>query len=80
MLVLSRRVDEEIVIAGDIRVKVLAVKGNQVRVGITAPRSVIVKRQELVANCSEGAVSSKVERDRENDNGLSTYSEQGRAP
>ncbi len=47
MLVLTRRVGEEIVIDGDIRVTVLEVRGNQVRLGIVAPQDVRVLRQEL---------------------------------
>ena len=38
MLVLSRRVGEEIVIGGDIRISVVAIRGQQVRLGITAPK------------------------------------------
>ena len=55
MLVLTRRIGEEIVIAGNIRVTVLAVEGPRIRVGITAPPSVPVVRLELLARCSEGA-------------------------
>ncbi|MBC7819205.1 MAG: carbon storage regulator CsrA [Planctomycetaceae bacterium] len=47
MLVLARRVGEEIVIGDDIRVTVLEVRGNQVRLGIVAPKSVRVLRQEI---------------------------------
>lgn len=47
MLVLTRRLGEEIVINGDIRVQVLLVKGDRVRLGITAPASVPVDRQEI---------------------------------
>ncbi len=47
MLVLSRRMGEEIVIGGEIRIKVVSVKGNQVRIGVSAPRSVSVDRQEV---------------------------------
>jgi carbon storage regulator len=54
MLVLSRRIGEEIMIAGDIRVTVVAVN-ERVRLGITAPSSVDVSRQELIARCSERA-------------------------
>jgi carbon storage regulator len=55
MLVLTRRIGEELRIAGDIHVTVVAVKGNQVRLGITAPSSVCVARRELLAECSEDA-------------------------
>ena len=47
MLVLSRRLGEEIVIDGNIRVTVVAVKGDRVRLGIAAPPSVPVDRQEV---------------------------------
>ena len=47
MLVLTRRSGEEIVIDGDIRVIVVAVKGDKVRLGITAPPSVSVDRSEV---------------------------------
>jgi carbon storage regulator len=54
MLVLSRRIGEEIIIAGDIRVTIVGVKGQRVRVGITAPRSVSVARQELLVRSIDG--------------------------
>ena len=47
MLVLSRNIGEEIVIAGNIRVCVVAVDGTRVRLGIAAPRQVIVDRKEV---------------------------------
>jgi carbon storage regulator len=57
MLVLTRRIGEEVVIATDIFVRVVAVKGKQVRLGIQAPSSVSVARPELLSECSldEGA-------------------------
>ncbi len=47
MLVLSRRVGEEIVINDNIRVTVVAVKGDRVRLGVVAPREVTVDRAEV---------------------------------
>ncbi|MDI3340320.1 MAG: carbon storage regulator CsrA [Sphaerobacter sp.] len=47
MLVLARRPGETIVINGNIRVTVLSVEGERVRLGIDAPRSIPVVRQEL---------------------------------
>ncbi|MCC6697868.1 MAG: carbon storage regulator CsrA [Candidatus Hydrogenedentes bacterium] len=47
MLVLTRREDESIMIGDDIIVKVLDLKENQVKIGIVAPRSVAVHRQEI---------------------------------
>lgn len=47
MLVLTRNVGEKIVIAGNIQVTVVAIKGNKVRIGIEAPESVRVDRAEV---------------------------------
>lgn len=49
MLVLSRKSNESIVIAGEITVTVLEIRGDQVRLGIDAPRSVTVHREEIHA-------------------------------
>ena len=47
MLVLTRKRGEEIVIGDNIRLTVVAVSGNQVRLGVTAPPDVSVRREEL---------------------------------
>ena len=47
MLILTRRVGETLMIGNDVTVTVLGVKGNQVRVGINAPKSVPVHREEI---------------------------------
>jgi carbon storage regulator len=47
MLILSRKIGESIVIAGNIRVKVVRVEGEVVKIGIEAPSSVPVHRQEV---------------------------------
>ena len=47
MLVLTRRVGEEIVIADEIRVKVVLVRGDRVRIGIDAPPHICVERLEV---------------------------------
>lgn len=47
MLILTRRTGETICIGDEIEVKVLAVKGNQVRIGITAPKDTPVHREEI---------------------------------
>ncbi|HWE37561.1 MAG TPA: carbon storage regulator [Isosphaeraceae bacterium] len=48
MLVLSRKLDETIIINGDIRVRVLGIRGNLVRLGIEAPNCYTILRQELL--------------------------------
>ncbi len=47
MLILTRRVGETLMINNDIMVTVLGVKGNQVRVGINAPKEISVHREEI---------------------------------
>ncbi|MBN2871957.1 MAG: carbon storage regulator CsrA [Halothiobacillaceae bacterium] len=47
MLILTRRVGETLIIGDDIAITVLGVKGNQVRLGIKAPRDVSVHREEV---------------------------------
>ena len=58
MLVLGRRVGESIVISGEITVTVLEVRGEMVRVGIDAPRSVAVQRAELLRELEESNKAS----------------------
>jgi carbon storage regulator len=47
MLILTRRVGETLVIGDDVVVNVLGVKGNQVRIGVEAPKDVAVHREEI---------------------------------
>ncbi len=47
MLILTRRIGESVKIDGDITVTILGTKGNQVRLGIDAPKSVSVYREEI---------------------------------
>lgn len=71
MLVLSRRVGESVVVGDDVTITVLEVRGDVVRIGIDAPRSVSVHRAELLAEMassnqeaaspSEDAVASLAE-------------------
>ena len=53
MLVLTRRVEEGIVIGDDVRVRVLEIKGHQVKLGIDAPRSTGVYREEIYRRIQE---------------------------
>ncbi|MGC6481841.1 MAG: carbon storage regulator CsrA [Porticoccaceae bacterium] len=47
MLILTRRVGETLVIGDDVNVTVLGVRGNQVRIGVNAPKEVAVHREEI---------------------------------
>ena len=47
MLILTRRVGETLMIGNDVSVTVLGVKGNQVRIGVNAPKDIAVHREEI---------------------------------
>ncbi len=47
MLILTRRAGETVMVGSDITITVLGVKGNQVRIGINAPKEVAVHREEI---------------------------------
>jgi carbon storage regulator len=63
MLILTRRVGETVMIGNDVTVTVLGVKGNQVRIGVNAPRDVAVHREEIFERikreAEEGSASSR---------------------
>lgn len=58
MLVLSRRVGESVVVGDDVTITVLEVRGDVVRIGIDAPRSVRVHRAELLAELADSNTSA----------------------
>ncbi|HEX3913129.1 MAG TPA: carbon storage regulator CsrA [Steroidobacteraceae bacterium] len=47
MLILTRRVGETVIVGSDVAVTVIGVRGNQVRIGISAPKDVTVHRKEV---------------------------------
>ena len=53
MLVLSRKAEQSIVINGEITVRIIAVRGNFVRIGIEAPKEVPIHRGELLVQLPE---------------------------
>lgn len=79
MLILARKLGQKIIIGGDIEITVVEVRGDHVRLGITAPRDVAVHRKELLdqiaaenleavgtaqaAACGEGILSFEVKMD-----------------
>lgn len=61
MLILTRRVGETLMIGDDVTVTVLGVKGNQVRIGVDAPKDVAVHREEIYERIANDQVSSQVQ-------------------
>lgn len=57
MLILARKIGQSIVIAGETEVTVVEVRGDQVRLGITAPRHIAIHRKELLTR-NNGEASS----------------------
>ena len=78
MLILTRRVGETVMIGNDVTVTVLGVKGNQVRIGVNAPRDVAVHREEIFERIKReeqdgsGTTSSRPATARTNGNGHAT--------
>ena len=59
MLILTRRVGESLMIGEDVTITVLGVKGNQVRVGVKAPKEVAVHREEILNRIEEASAESE---------------------
>ena len=55
MLILTRRVGESLMIGDDVTITVLGVKGNQVRIGVKAPKEVAVHREEILNRIEEAS-------------------------
>ena len=72
MLILTRRVGETLMVGDNVTVTVLGVKGNQVRIGVNAPKDVAVHREEIYDRIqkeqSEGKTAATAEDSTNNDN------------
>jgi carbon storage regulator len=58
MLVLTRKIDEEIKIGKDITLKILAISENQTKIGIEAPKGVQIFRNEIYTKVKENAIQA----------------------
>ena len=70
MLILTRRVGETLVIGDDVTVTVLGVRGNQVRLGVNAPKDIAVHREEIyqrIQNEKSGEISSESDQNNDSD-------------
>ena len=70
MLILTRRVGETLVIGDDVSVTVLGVRGNQVRLGVNAPKDIAVHREEIyqrIQNEKSGEISSESDENNDSD-------------
>jgi len=63
MLVLSRKLDESIVIGDDIRVKIISVEKGMVKIGIDAPNDISIMRSELLEDVKESNIAASVDVD-----------------
>ena len=65
MLILTRRVGETLMVGDDVTITVLGVKGNQVRIGVNAPKEVAVHREEIYQRIQKEKTEDDIDSDSE---------------
>lgn len=63
MLILTRKLEEAIIIGDDIKIQILNIKGTQIKIGIQAPKSVLVYRDEIYQRIQ----NNKIQKEKAND-------------
>ena len=61
MLILTRKIGESLILGDDVEITVLSVRGNQVKLGVNAPKEIAVHRQEIYERIKAAEDSNSVE-------------------